>query len=66
MAEQFPEGHLVQCKYGRRILVEILLVGSSHNARAFATCWKCLDQESRQRSAARYLSPEEVEGLQEE
>lgn len=43
MAYQPTEGHLVQCKCVRYLLVEIILIGVSHNIYVHATCWECLN-----------------------
>jgi hypothetical protein len=51
-SSMFPasEGHLLQCKCGRQVLVEIILVGVSHNVKVIITCWECLSQEAQQRA----------------
>ena len=48
------EGHLVQCKCGRQVLVGIILNGSSHNVKVIVTCWECLSREAQQRATQLY------------
>ena len=54
-------GEVTSCgKCERKFLVERLLIGVSHTAGTYVTCWDCIDEETRQRVTARYqLAPQE-------
>jgi hypothetical protein len=56
------EGRLLQCnKWGRQVLVEIILAGVSRNSQFIVNCWECLSQEAQQ-SAVDLYGLKEIQG----
>lgn len=47
-------GQIYECKCGRKVLVERVLVGTDHTARIFVACWDCLSKENKERAIKQY------------
>lgn len=51
----FPmRGKLVECKCGKKILVERALIGSDHCIGVNAVCWDCLTPDQQEKAKTKY------------